>query len=371
VLYPWRAPPLLASMPLRKIPGIGSRTIHALNPCLMLAAQQQHGRQPQQLPAFWTCRDLLQIPHAEATECLQTMQAYEKSAAEHCHVMFQKCRGLDDSPVVDDQGGLPKTVSVENSFKRGTILTQRAVNDAMEDLYERLPRLLKERALWSQIPGKAYPTTIRVTVRSVEKTGSSSSSMRQLANPQKTRRRPFVTHSKQMTVDGQTFMALEDDVNGKRDFLRRMVAPLVRTLLPNADQINVTRINIATTNFQDLLLAPTPHATVRQSKCMSMTQSPACLDGSPNVSGATKAAAATATVTNDVPSSRRESIISPSKRPFQLSKLRQQADSEPLVVDPAVLAELPADIAAEVRRAYPQMKVASKRKRIDQFFAPK
>jgi hypothetical protein len=93
VLYPWRAPPLLASMPLRKIAGIGSRTIKALNPCLLA----QHGRQQQQQqPAsspFWTCRDILQIPHAEATACLKTIQAYEKSAAEHCHVLFQKCRG--------------------------------------------------------------------------------------------------------------------------------------------------------------------------------------------------------------------------------------------------------------------------------------
>jgi hypothetical protein len=275
---------------------------------------------------------------------------------------------VDDSPVVDDNGGLPKTVSVENSFRRGTILTQRAVNDAMEDLYERLPRLLKERALWSQATAKAYPTTIRLTVRSVINT-KTGSSMSQQANLQRTRRRPFVTHSKQMAVDGQAFMALEG-VNSKRSFLRRIVAPLVRTLLPSAEQINVTRINIAVTKFQDLLLvAPTPHAagTVRQSNFRLM-QSPVCLDGSPNLSGVTKVAAATAT---KHVSDRRESI-SPSKRPPRLSKLRH-ADSEPLVVDPAVLAELPADIAAEVRRAYPKMKVASstKRKRIDQFFAPK
>jgi DNA polymerase iota len=351
ILYPWRAPPLLTSMPLRKIPGIGSRTIKALNPCLLA----QHGQNQQQKPPpFWTCRDILQIPPAEATACLQTIQAYEKSAAAHSHVMFQKCRGLDDSPVVDDNGGLAKTVSVENSFRRGTILTQRAVDDAMEDLYERLPRLLKERALWSQVPAKAYPTTIRLTVRSVIKAGSNM-----------TRRRPFVTHSKQMAVDGQAFMALED-VNDKRNFLRRIVAPLMRTLLSSAEQINVTRINVATTNFQDLV-APTPQVTVRQSN-FRLTQSPTRLDGSPNLSGATKVAAATS-ATKDL-SDRRKSI-SPSTRNPRLSKL-QQADSEPLLVDPAVLAELPEDIAAEVRRAYPKMKVAStKRKRIDQFFAKK
>jgi nucleotidyltransferase/DNA polymerase involved in DNA repair len=362
ILYPWRAPPLLASMPLRKIPGIGSRTIKALNPCLLAQhGQQLHRQQQQQQPPFWTCRDILQIPHADATACLKTIQAYEKSAAEHCHVMFQKCRGLDASPVVDDNGGLSKTVSVENSFRRGTMLTQRAVNDAMEDLYERLPRLLKERALWSQAPVKAYPTTIRLTVRSVVKAGSS---MNQLASLQRTRRRPFVTHSKQMAVDGQAFMALKD-VNDKRNFLRRIVAPLVRTLLPSAEQINVTRINVATTNFQDLEL-PTSQPTVRQTD-FRLTQSPTCLDGSPNLSGATKVAA-TASATNDV-SDRKRGSISPSARNPRLPKLRQP-DSEPLVVDPAVLAELPEDIAAEVRRAYPKMKVASsKRKRIDQFFA--
>jgi nucleotidyltransferase/DNA polymerase involved in DNA repair len=365
VLYPWRAPPLLASMPLRKIPGIGSRTIKALNPCLVaLHGKQQQQQQQPGSSSFWTCRDILQIPHAEATACLKTIQAYEKSAAEHCHVMFQKCRGLDDSPVVDDNGGLSKTVSVENSFRRGTMLTQRAVDDAMEDLYERLPRLLKERALWSQASVKAYPTTIRLTVRSVIKAGSS---MNQLASLQQTQRRPFVTHSKQMAIDGQALMAL-DDVNGKRNFLRRIVAPLMRTLLPSAEQINVTRINVATTNFQDILLvAPTPHSTVRPSN-LRLTQSPTCLDGSPNLSGTTKGAAAVS-VTSDV-SDRRESITA-SKRNTRMSNLRQ-GDSELLVVDPAVLAELPEDIAAEIRRAYPQMKVAStKRKRIDQFFAKK
>jgi hypothetical protein len=234
----------------------------------------------------------------------------------------------------------------------------------MEDLYERLPRLLKERAQWSHAPVKAYPTTIRLTVRSVIKAGSS---MNQLASLQKTRRRPFVTHSKQMAVDGQALMALED-VNGKRNFLRRIVAPLMRTLLPSAEEINVTRINVATTNFQDVLLVvPTPHSTVRPSN-FRLTQSPTCLDGSPNLSGTTKVAAAVS-VTNDA-SGRRE-FISPSKLNNRMTKLRR-ADSEPLVVDPAVLAELPEDIAAEVRRAYPQMKVAStKRKRIDQFFARK
>lgn len=361
ILYPWRAPPLLASMPLRKIPGIGSRTIKALNSCLLAQHGRQQKRQQLESSQFWTCRDILEIPHAEATACLQTIQAYEKSAAEHCHTMFQNCHGVDDSTVVDDNGGLPKTVSVENSFRRGTILTQRAVNDAMEDLYERLPRLLKERALWSQAPVKAYPTTIRLTVRSVRKAGSS---MSQLAS---TRRRPFVTHSKQMVVDGQTFMALDEDVNGKRNFLRRIVAPLVKTLLSSAQQINVTRINVAVTNFQDLV-APTPHAMVRQSN-FRLTQSPTRLDGSPNLSGAIMVATA-ASQTRDE-SNRREST-SPFKGNPRLSKLRQ-TDSEPLgVVDLAVLAELPEDIAAEVRRAYPKVKVAStKRKRIDQFFAKK
>jgi nucleotidyltransferase/DNA polymerase involved in DNA repair len=368
VLYPWCAPPLLASMPLRKIPGIGSRTIKALNPCLLA----RHGQRPSSSSsssssAFWSCRDILQTPASEVTACLETVQATKKSAAEQSHLIFKNCRGLDDSSVVDDQGGLPKTVSVENSFRRGTILTQRAVNNAVEDFYERLPRLVKERARWSHVPVKAYPTTIRLTVRSVVKSGSSSSSS-QLANLHRTSKRSVVTRSKQMAVDGRAFMALED-VKDKSNFLRRIVAPLLRTLLPSAEQINVTRINIAVTNFQDLTLTPTPQAVVRQSNYRS-TQPAASLDSSPNIMGVPKEATATTATTATIYASDRKSF-SPAKGLPRASKLRQ-TDSEPLVVDPAVLAELPADIAAEVRRAYPQINESStKRKRIDQFFAPK
>lgn len=51
VLYPWRSQPLLASMPLRMIPGVGRTTVKALHPCL----EQQNSASLSQ-PDFWTCQ---------------------------------------------------------------------------------------------------------------------------------------------------------------------------------------------------------------------------------------------------------------------------------------------------------------------------
>lgn len=175
--------------------------------------------------------------------------------------MLQKCRGIDISTVVDDQGGLPKTVSVENSFKRGSVLTQERVCQAMEDLYTRLPRLLHERAGWStstsskstastslplslslKPPPQDYPTTIRLTARVVVKDPSLQSSP-----TGSTRRRPFVTHSKQVAFDGQAFM---NESSQPATFLRRCVKPLLRELVFKSTDMDVTRLNIALTNFR-------------------------------------------------------------------------------------------------------------------------
>ena len=52
VLYPWRAPSLVASMPLRKIPDAGYRTLQLLKPVL----ERYHGVVREGKQSFWTCR---------------------------------------------------------------------------------------------------------------------------------------------------------------------------------------------------------------------------------------------------------------------------------------------------------------------------
>ena len=64
ILYPWRSSHLMSSMPLRKIPQLGSKTLQALKPCL----ERYHNRQAE----FWTCSDLLRVPRHEVLACLQT-----------------------------------------------------------------------------------------------------------------------------------------------------------------------------------------------------------------------------------------------------------------------------------------------------------
>ena len=68
VLYPWRAPRLMASMPLRKIPDAGYKTIKLLTPVL----EQFHSVTGDSTKKeFWTCRDLLSLPQAEVKRVLE------------------------------------------------------------------------------------------------------------------------------------------------------------------------------------------------------------------------------------------------------------------------------------------------------------
>lgn len=97
VLYPWRATSLVASMPLRKIPDAGRKTIQRLQPAL-----QQFHAQTETKESFWACgyvrdiitdgtnvnisaevslfiiymhfvyfRDLLKLPRAQVMQCLE------------------------------------------------------------------------------------------------------------------------------------------------------------------------------------------------------------------------------------------------------------------------------------------------------------
>jgi hypothetical protein len=158
-----------------------------------------------------------------------------------CDLLIQRCRGLDTTEVVDDEGGLPKTVSVENSFRQSTIRSLELVWRALEDLFVRLPRLLQDRTSWSLDPDHAFPTTIRFTIRMVDP-----------SLLHKRRRRPYVTRSKQSPFNGKAFLKQDKNEEQQSVTLKRCITPLLRQLLSDAMDINVTRMNIAVTNFQDV-----------------------------------------------------------------------------------------------------------------------
>lgn len=169
-----------------------------------------------------------------------------------CDHFINLCRGFDDSPVLDDGGGLQKTLSVENSFRRGSVRSKEAVLAALESLYRRLPRLFKKRIEWSNLPERAYPKTIRVTARSMTQDSARSGS----------RRRPFVTHSQQAAFDGVSLLRV--DAEKQASILREAVKPLVQSLVYSKRDVNLTRLNIALCNFQDI-----PTSSAKMGKCSS------------------------------------------------------------------------------------------------------
>lgn len=176
----------------------------------------------------------------QLTACLLLRISQQK-----CAILLHLCRGIDTSQVVDDEGGLPKTVSVENSFRRGTVCSMEVLHEAMEDLYRRLPRLVENRKAWSDHPDKAFPTTLRLTVRQVD-------------NTLRRGKRPFVTYSRQVPLKNAFFSC--GNGNGTSEqwskAVRRLSQPLLQSLVLQQsadDGIDVTRVNIAVADFQDIL----------------------------------------------------------------------------------------------------------------------
>jgi hypothetical protein len=270
-----------------------------------------------------------------------------------CDDLMKKCRGIDDSRIEDDHGGLPKTVSVENSFRRNTVRTSDAMWRALQDLFQRLPRLLDDRRANSECPDQSYPTTIRLTAGIVDK---------QLLH---TKKRPFVTRSKQCTFSaGKALMAETGNVTKRIELIRKAVTPLVESLVLNDGNINVVRINIAVTGFQDL----------QESPSASLSPWAAFTTTGPEDQWSKRQR----TQTKNGRERGQDSGQKVKRRP-SVGKLFASAKSHStpmesimpstLKVDPAVLAELPPDIRAEVCRTY-DTKVTSKRT-IDQFFGKK
>ena len=159
-----------------------------------------------------------------------------------CSEILDLCNGIDSSVVADDDGTLQKSLSVENSLRQGTIRTKAHVLQVLEDLYRRLPLLLNDRREWSEHPSLAYPTIIRVTARSsFDLVGKGRID------------RTFTTRSQQSKFEGGRAICNDRlSPSETASILRQSVTPLLQSLLFTSQTINVTRLNICVTNFQDI-----------------------------------------------------------------------------------------------------------------------
>ena len=143
--------------------------------------------------------------------------------------------------ILDDGGGLSKTVSVEDSFIRGSILRFASVEAKLQLLYARLLRLLAQRRDLAAKPHLSYPKAIRVSVRIVDR------------SLEKLGRRPFRTISKQSFFNGKQLME-QKDVMKQESLLKVSALPLLTSLLKDGKilELNVTRLNIAVIAFADI-----------------------------------------------------------------------------------------------------------------------
>lgn len=280
------------------------------------------------------------------------------------HVLRLKCLGIDTTIVKDDNGGLAKTVSVENSFRRGTVKTREAVMDAARDVCRRLPDLLDERASISRNPSMAYATTIRLTVRLVVKDMSES----EMASRGR-RRRPFQTFSKQSSFQGKSMLTLKEDE--KPSFLFQNILPLLQSLVLGNSSMDVTRLNLAVTNFCDLDCQTAMTSSTRSDSSPGMQQS---------IISQARASPVEASPENVRKPRSQNTPSSCSRRSKNLHE-PDEANLRASDIDPAVLEELPAHIRAQIQQnfpaAEPMLSPLAKRsrkkktRRIDDFFSTK
>jgi len=266
------------------------------------------------------------------------------------------------SDIVDDGGRVAKTVSVEDSFRNGSITSQSQIFEAIEPILGRLPILLEERRWNSTMPSLAFPNTIRVCMRNLITNDES------LENSARRR----VSTSRQQKVDGQVIMSKLNE-NEQIDILRAAIIPLVKGILDEGNNINndirknITRINIAVTNFADIKE-----------------------EGSKRAAGKDMASITShfSRMKRKVPSKEVEHKLhscaktEPSPVPLENQKKRSHhqysEESIPDWIDPDVLSELPADIVNDILNQNsdslkkPESRQSTKKKRgIEAFFTVK
>lgn len=217
VLYPWRCHSIVETMPLQRVPDVGSKTMKALKPLLEKFHVDKN-------PEFWMCRDLLDIPQNDIQSCLK-----QDKTVQFCNLLIHRCRGIDMERLRDDGGALSKTISVENSFRRGTVTCTDKVVENIDTLIYRLLKLLRKRTISSHSPSKSFPRVIRLTARNV----------------------PFQNMSKQMKFDGKTMLQMTKE-GDQVVMIRKAVGSLLDLFQGFKDGINVTRLNLAMTSFADL-----------------------------------------------------------------------------------------------------------------------
>jgi Nucleotidyltransferase/DNA polymerase involved in DNA repair len=235
VLYPWRSHTIIETMPLQRVPEVGSRTLNALKPLL----EKFHvGKRPE----FWMCRDLLDIPQHAIQSCLKLNQN-----TEFCNLLINRCRGIDTEIIRDDEGALSKTLSVENSFRRGTVTSIEKVIENVDSLIPRILRLLEKRTIISHLPNDSFPRVIRLTARIL----------------------PLRNISKQMKFDGKSLLQMtekEDQVA----MLRKDVVSLLSALQDLQTGLDVTRLNLAMTSFADIDRTIHHQSTSRKKESISV-----------------------------------------------------------------------------------------------------
>lgn len=245
-----------------------------------------------------------------------------------CDLILNRCNGVDTISIDDDRGCESKTVSVENSFIRGSILSEKAARDKLHLLCERLPHLLVERKKHALKPESAFPETLRLTIRFVDPTVQSG-------------RRPFRTISKQVSISNGRFLVERsngDDVLSPKDILRHAFDPMLDTLLQKSMQeINVTRINIAATNFLDV--SNQESSNNEHSKQQKVSQFFTLNQRNPNN-------CTHSNIPSSFPPSQHKKSL---QKVIDRSKKRRLDEEISHEIDPNILSQLPSHIAKEVR----------------------
>uniref|UniRef100_A0A6U5M9N7 UmuC domain-containing protein n=1 Tax=Corethron hystrix TaxID=216773 RepID=A0A6U5M9N7_9STRA len=354
VLYPWRSMNILESMPLRKIPQLGSQTLKILNECLEEENQSRTKRDDH----WWTCRDLLSVPQYKVVNCLKKSKQFRMNCEQHASSLIQKCQGIDSRAIIDDEGRVSKTVSVEDSFRRGSIMSRLQIFQALEPILVRLPKLLEERRQNSALPSLAFPNTVRVSMRNLTREDETSEGTAK-----------GVCTTRQQKINGQLLMETSNE-SERVNILRSAVVPLIHEILDKGRKVNddiqknFTRINIAVTNFSDNKEDGSKHIPVQEMMSITshfpkMKRKMTHTTGQDGQDGCVEMVASQAMLKKDVD-----------------YRLHGHKDERiPDGIDPDVLKELPADVVKEILsqrstdcRRFQHRQTIKKKKGIEAFF---
>lgn len=181
-----------------------------------------------------------------------------------------------------------------------------------------------------------------------------------------------MTKSKQCNFAsaGKALMATSDEVK-RSENLQEAARPLVNKLLLNGGEIDVVRLNIAVTGFQDLTVTvpadPPSTAAASPWAAFATKRGPTkqeCSD--------CKRSKTEATMSNDTKQKQVPPLLFAKKSDATgQQKGRSFVHHSTADIDPAVLAELPADIQAEVLRTYSNTNDSSTKHTIDHLFSKK